>query len=82
MTILNSHLIQTHGFAYATRAAASICVGMLVIACCLMRTRLPPRNKRPESERQPIDIKSFFKDPAYVGCLVALVQSRTLKELN
>ncbi|KAJ6587778.1 major facilitator superfamily domain-containing protein [Mycena sp. CBHHK59/15] len=45
-------------------ATAYILPGCFILGNCLMRTRLPPRSKRPDT-RGP-DIKSFFFDTAYV----------------
>jgi MFS transporter, MCT family, solute carrier family 16 (monocarboxylic acid transporters), member 10 len=70
----SSHLIETKDFGTATRVNASICVGMLLLANLLMRTRLPPRRERPEEERRRVEVKPFFKEWSYDSFLFAYVR--------
>ncbi|KAJ7057502.1 MFS general substrate transporter [Mycena amicta] len=67
--IMLSHLLPRVGFAHAVRYSAAIIPPCLVIGNLMMRTRLPPRSKRGGKQTR-LDIKSFFRDPAYmVGVL-------------
>ncbi|KAJ6604009.1 major facilitator superfamily domain-containing protein [Mycena sp. CBHHK59/15] len=73
--IMLNHLLPKLGFAKAIRATGAIVPPCLVVGNLLMRTRLPPRSKRPNAKSP--DIKSFFGDAAYmwgvVGTFVSLL---------
>ncbi|KAJ7634073.1 major facilitator superfamily domain-containing protein [Mycena polygramma] len=71
--IMLNHLIPTIGFARAVRATGYIVIGCLTIGNALMRTRLPPRSKRPGATTP--DIRSFFSDYAYLWAVFALLLS-------
>lgn len=61
--ILLNNTFDKLGFGNAVRASAGLVTGMLLIACLLMRTRLPP----PEKTTALIPaIKKFSKDKAYI----------------
>jgi MFS family permease len=45
LPIMLNHLIQSVGFPWAMRAVAFLFLGMLGIACCTIKSRLPPRPK-------------------------------------
>ncbi|KAJ7078653.1 major facilitator superfamily domain-containing protein, partial [Mycena epipterygia] len=64
-----SHLISKIGFAQTVRATAYIVLGCLVIGNSLMRTRLPPRSKRPGAAEPP-SIKTFFTGAAYMWAVL------------
>ncbi|KAJ6590868.1 major facilitator superfamily domain-containing protein [Mycena sp. CBHHK59/15] len=61
--MLNNTLNGPLGFANAVRASAGLISGLLLIACCLMRTRLSPPN-------QPLHLgkilRKFSQDKAYM----------------
>lgn len=65
-----SQLIKSHGFPYATRAAAYLCTGMMILAISLMRTRLPPRSKRPDANVPKPSLGVLLKDVKYVLSLI------------
>lgn len=50
--IMLQRLIPTIGFPWAVRAVAFVCLGCLIIACLLIRTRLPPSKN--------ISLRGFF----------------------
>jgi MFS family permease len=66
--MLNNTLHSSFGFANSVRASAGLVTGMLLIACCLMRTRLPPPTKP-----TPIipNLRKFAGDSAYVTATAA-----------
>lgn len=65
--IMLNNLLNTNGFKTAAVANAALLTGILVIACALMRTRLPPP---PTLMPFKTAIIKFSKDGAYVmGCL-------------
>ncbi|KAJ7461837.1 MFS general substrate transporter [Mycena galericulata] len=69
----NSHLIPQIGFPSAVRATGYIVLGCLITGNALMRTRLPPRSRRPNTT--PPDIKGFFRDPAYMWAILGALLS-------
>ncbi|KAJ7334061.1 MFS general substrate transporter [Mycena albidolilacea] len=71
--IMLNHLLPTIGFARAVRATGYVVIGCLVVGNALMRTRLPPRSKRPGVSAP--DIKSFFTDYAYLWSTFGLLCS-------
>lgn len=68
--MLNNTFNSSLGFGNSVRASAGLVTGMLLLACCLMRTRLPPPKKV-----TPIipAIKKFSKDSAYVAATAGCV---------
>ncbi|PVF96842.1 MFS general substrate transporter [Serendipita vermifera] len=65
--VMLNKLIDQRGFAWATRAAAFLCTGLMVIAILCMRTRLPPRNKMPQGNQPPLPtMKELVTDWKYV----------------
>lgn len=61
--MLNNTFNSSLGFGNSVRASAGLVTGMLLIACLLMRTRLPP----PKTVAPVIPtIKKFARDKAYV----------------
>ncbi|KAF7360506.1 MFS general substrate transporter [Mycena venus] len=71
--IMLNHLIPKIGFSSAVRATGYIVLGCLIIGNALMRTRLPPRSKRPNAVSP--DIKSFFTDAAYMWAVLGALLS-------
>ncbi|KAJ7250770.1 MFS general substrate transporter [Mycena rebaudengoi] len=71
--IMLNHLIPKIGFAQAVRATGFIVLGCIVAGNALMRTRLPPRSKRPNAVAP--DIKSFFTDAAYMWAVLGALLS-------
>jgi len=49
---------------------AFIILGLLIIANTLMKTRLPPKSKRPPTP--PISIPSFFRDPIFMASALGI----------
>ncbi|KAJ3887683.1 MFS general substrate transporter [Lentinula edodes] len=71
--IMLNNLLNTNGFKTAAVANAALLTGILVIACALMRTRLPPP---PTLMPFKTAIIKFSKDGAYVmGCLGLIIFS-------
>ncbi|KAJ4474250.1 major facilitator superfamily domain-containing protein [Lentinula aciculospora] len=71
--IMLNNLLNTNGFKTAAVANAALLSGILVIACALMRTRLPPP---PTLMPFKTAIIKFSKDGAYVmGCLGLIIFS-------
>ncbi|KAJ7075609.1 major facilitator superfamily domain-containing protein [Mycena belliarum] len=73
---ISVQLLPKLGFSNAIRASGALVPPCIVIGNLMMRTRLPPRSKR-EGNTPPLDIKSFFVDPAYMlgglGTFLALL---------
>lgn len=65
--IMLNNLLGSIGFANAARANAGLVSGLLLIACGMMRTRLPP-NPAPIGLREAL--AKFSKDSAYVCATV------------
>lgn len=63
--IMLNRMLQKFGFATATRANAGLIAVLLIIACLLMRTRLPPSGTTPSLKKALI---KFSKDKAYMCC--------------
>lgn len=63
--IMLNNTIPKMGFAKATRANAGLISGLLLIACLIMKTRLPPPASTPDLKKSLI---KFSKDKAYVFC--------------
>ncbi|KAJ6549501.1 major facilitator superfamily domain-containing protein [Mycena sp. CBHHK59/15] len=71
---ISNHLIPKIGFASTVRATGYIVLGCLIIGNSLMRTRLPPRRKRPDAVEPP-SIKTFFTDAAYMWAVLGALIS-------
>lgn len=65
-----NHLIESIGFAKALRASAGFNLGLLVIACSIMRTRLPPKEKHVSASLLFTQTKRFIRDPAYIPTII------------
>ncbi|PPQ80949.1 hypothetical protein CVT25_014706 [Psilocybe cyanescens] len=64
--IMLNNLIPKIGFAKATRANAGLISGLLLIACLIMKTRLPPPTTTPNLKKSLV---KFSKDKAYICCI-------------
>ncbi|KAG9092903.1 hypothetical protein FRC06_011741 [Ceratobasidium sp. 370] len=62
--IMLNKIFQRSGFAWGVRATAFVVLGCLIAANLLMRTRLPPKSKRPPTP--PPDFKAIMTDSAYL----------------
>ncbi|KAJ6544150.1 MFS general substrate transporter [Mycena capillaripes] len=71
--IMFNQLIHNLGFARTIRATGAIIPPCLVLGNCLMRTRLPPRSKRPAGPAP--DIKSFFYEAPYMWAVLGMLFS-------
>ncbi|KAF7315044.1 hypothetical protein MIND_00018600 [Mycena indigotica] len=69
--IMLNHLLPKVGFARAVRYSSAIIPPCLVVGNLMMKTRLPPKSKRPP--QPPLDIKSFFTDPPYMTGVLAML---------
>ncbi|KAK7693169.1 hypothetical protein QCA50_002735 [Cerrena zonata] len=65
-----NHLIESIGFSKAIRASAGFNLGLLVIACSIMRTRLPPKEKHVSASLLYTQTKRFIRDPAYIPTII------------
>ncbi|KAJ7708237.1 MFS general substrate transporter [Mycena rosella] len=67
--MLNNTLHSRLGFATAVRISAALVTGLLLVACCLVRARLPPPN-------QPVNLgrtlRKFTRDKAYAAATIGL----------
>nr|GAT56220.1 MFS general substrate transporter [Mycena chlorophos] len=72
LPIMLNHLLPRVGFAKAVRYSSILIPPCIVVGNLLMRTRLPPRSKRGGNQAPP-DIKSFFRDAAYMGATLGMV---------
>lgn len=61
--IMLNNLLPKIGFAKATRANAGLISGLLLLACLIMKTRLPPPATSPDLRKSLV---KFSKDKAYV----------------
>lgn len=68
--IMLNNLFNTLSFGNAVRASAGLVTGMLLFACLLMRTRLPPPKKT--LALLPA-VKKFSQDPPYVLAAIGCV---------
>lgn len=77
--IMLNNTFNTLGFGNAVRASAGLVSGMLLIACLLMRTRLPPPGKT-----TPLipAIKRFSQDWAYIFATLGYVSSHLSRDEN
>ncbi|QRV97284.1 major facilitator superfamily transporter [Ceratobasidium sp. AG-Ba] len=62
--IMLNEVFQRSGFAWGVRASAFVVLGCLIAGNLLMRTRLPPKSKRPPTP--PPDMKAIVTDVVYV----------------
>ncbi|KAG8745514.1 hypothetical protein FRC10_007861 [Ceratobasidium sp. 414] len=62
--IMLNKIFRRSGFAWGVRATAFVVLGCLIVANLLMRTRLPPKSKRPPAP--PPDFKAIMTDSAYL----------------
>jgi hypothetical protein len=61
-----NNLFISIGYAKAVRATGYLLLGCLVIACVLIKPRLPPRKLRPPHMQFPApDMKAIFGHTAY-----------------
>ncbi|KAH9478949.1 Aspyridones efflux protein apdF [Psilocybe cubensis] len=61
--IMLNNLLPKIGFAKATRANAGMISGLLLLACLIMKTRLPPPATTPDLKKSLV---KFSKDKAYI----------------
>ncbi|KAK7030679.1 MFS general substrate transporter [Favolaschia claudopus] len=71
--IMLNHSIPKIGFGPAVRQTGYVVIGLIILGNLMMRTRLPPRSKRPGATKP--DIKSFLKDSAYLWATFGLLIS-------
>jgi hypothetical protein len=62
--MLNLTINGSLGFTNGVRASAGMISGLLLIACLLMRTRIPPSQNSTSLTKS---LKKFCKDRAYVS---------------
>ncbi|KAJ7097047.1 MFS general substrate transporter [Mycena belliarum] len=67
--ILNNMFHSRLGFATAVRASAALIGGLLLLACVLMRPRLPPAQTHPPFWRS---VRRFARDPPYIFATAAM----------
>jgi hypothetical protein len=65
--IMLNNLFVKLGFGNAVRANAGMNAGLLIIACLLLRTRLPPPTTVPPMWKS---VKGFSTDWPYVFCVI------------
>lgn len=69
--ILLNHTLDSHlGFGNAVRASAGLVSGLLLIACLLMRTRIPVQPKSSTTRATTI-VTRLTRDLAYVAATLA-----------
>ena len=68
--ILINKMIEKYGFAWATRIAAFVCLGLMIISLACMRTRPPPPRPQVEGQKPP-SVLSILKDVPYVLAVLA-----------
>ncbi|EED79152.1 predicted protein [Postia placenta Mad-698-R] len=68
--MLNQLIHSSVGFPWAVRATAFLTLGMLCIAACLTKPRLPSAKHRPPTPMP--GIKGIFQDPAYLMTLFGI----------
>jgi len=69
--MLNNLFYTRLGFAGSVRVSAALVSGLLIIACLLMRPRLPPPMKRPSILRS---VRRFYQEPAFVALSVGYAE--------
>jgi predicted MFS family arabinose efflux permease len=62
--MLNNTIGGHLGFKNAVRTSAGLVTGLLLIACLLMRTRLPPQKQKTDLRKT---LKKFSHDGAYIS---------------
>ncbi|KAF8755950.1 MFS general substrate transporter [Rhizoctonia solani] len=62
--IMLNKTFERYGFAWGVRSSAFVVLGCLIVANLLMRTRLPPKSKRPPTP--PPDFKAIMRDSTYL----------------
>ncbi|KAF7313055.1 MFS general substrate transporter [Mycena kentingensis (nom. inval.)] len=67
--IMLNNLFQKLGFANAVRVSAATITAVVFIACCLMRTRLPPPAELPPFKKA---LRRFARDRAYIYSTAAM----------
>lgn len=72
---LNSHL----EFGNAVRASAGLVGGLQLIACCLMRTRIPVKQS---SVNARTVLKKLIRDKAYIAVSIGYVYSDNTAKLG
>ncbi|KAJ1301772.1 hypothetical protein OPQ81_009001 [Rhizoctonia solani] len=65
--IMLNEMFKRHGFAWGVRSTAFVVLACLVVANLLMRTRLPPKSKRPPTP--PPDFKAIMSDSTYLAAI-------------
>jgi len=68
--ILLNKMIEKYGFAWATRIAAFVCLGLMTISLACMRTRPPPPRPQVDQQKSP-SVLAIFKDIPYVLAVLA-----------
>ena len=77
--IMLNNLFNTLGFGNTVRASAGLVTGMLLIACLLVRTRLPP----PEKTMSVVTaLKKFSRDLPYVTATAGYTWSLSVSVNN
>jgi len=69
--IMLNNTLHKLGFGNAVRASAGLVAGILVIACCLMKTRTIVKKQASGSSKSVL--RGIFKDPAYISATVGYV---------
>ncbi|KAJ7290033.1 major facilitator superfamily domain-containing protein, partial [Mycena rebaudengoi] len=67
--MLNNTLHTSSGFGSSVRASAALISGLLVLACFLMRPRLPPSKKDPEFWKS---LRRFSRDKTYILATIGM----------
>ena len=61
-----NQLLESRGYAYTVRATAYLITGCLIIACALIKFRIPGRKHRPPHMQLPApNIKAIVQHRAY-----------------
>ncbi|CUA75712.1 putative transporter MCH4 [Saccharomyces cerevisiae S288c] [Rhizoctonia solani] len=63
--IMLNKVFERHGFGWGVRSTAFVVLACLIVANLLMRTRLPPKSKRPPTP--PPDFKAIMTDLTYLA---------------
>ncbi|CAE6478640.1 unnamed protein product [Rhizoctonia solani] len=65
--IMLNKMFERHGFAWGVRSTAFVVLACLIVANLLMRTRLPPKSKRPPTPSP--DFKAIMTDLTYLAAI-------------
>ncbi|EUC60404.1 MFS general substrate transporter, partial [Rhizoctonia solani AG-3 Rhs1AP] len=65
--IMLNKVFERHGFGWGVRSTAFVVLACLIAANLLMRTRLPPKSKRPPTP--PPDFKAIMTDFSYLAAI-------------